>query len=118
MRARHSRRQIRNSPDRSQLRELLARALALGGHRREAIIEADSSLKLRETTLDASVRPYVTSGARVLIQSGDYQHALDLLEPLISMNASDVTPAYLRIDPSFAPLRGMPRFEALLPARK
>ena len=107
--------QLKNFPERAQLHELGARALALGGPRREAITEADSSLKLRETSLDASIRPYVHfQVARVLIQSGDYQHALDLLEPLIAMPASDVSPAYLRLDPSFAPLRGLPRFEAML----
>jgi tetratricopeptide (TPR) repeat protein len=107
--------QLRDFPDRAQLRELLARALALGGHKREAVQEADSSLKVRETTADASIRPYIRfQAARVLIQSGEYERAIDIIEQLVTMPASDVTPAYLRIDPSFAPLKGNPRFEKIV----
>jgi len=107
--------QLRDFPERAQLHELLGRALALGGHKAEAIAEADRSLALRETSLDASLRPYVHfQVARILIQSGEYQRALDLLEPLLTAPASDVTPAYLRIDPTFKPLMDNPRFQRLL----
>jgi tetratricopeptide (TPR) repeat protein len=107
--------QLRDFPERAQLRELRGRALALGGHRQEAIAEAERSLKLRETSLDASIRPYVHfQVARILIQSGEYERALDLIEPLLTAPASDLTPAYLRIDPTFRPLYGNPRFERLV----
>jgi serine/threonine protein kinase/tetratricopeptide (TPR) repeat protein len=107
--------QLRDFPERAQLRELLARALALGGHRAEAIAEAERSLAMRETTLDASLQPYVHfQVARILIQSGEYERALDLIEPLLTAPASDLTPAYLRIDPQFKPLLGNPRFQRLL----
>ena len=107
--------QLKDFPDRAQLRELRGRALALGGHKQEAIEEADRSLALRETTLDVSLRPYVHfQVARILIQSGEYDRALDLIEPLLSMYASDLTPAYLKIDPTFKPLFGNPRFQRLL----
>ncbi|HSQ29446.1 MAG TPA: protein kinase [Gemmatimonadaceae bacterium] len=107
--------QLKDFPDRAQLRELRGRALALGGHKQEAIEEADRSLALRETTLDASLRPYVHfQVARILIQSGEYDRALDLIEPLLSVYASDLTPAYLKIDPTFKPLFGNARFQRLL----
>src|SRR5262249_44457915 len=107
--------QLHDFPDRAQVRELVARAAALAGRKQLAILQADSALKLRETTNDASIRPYVLfQAARVFIQSGEYERAIDLIERLITMPASDVTPAYLRIDPSFAPLRGNPRFEKLI----
>jgi serine/threonine-protein kinase len=107
--------QLHDFPDRAQLRELLARALALAGRKQEAAIQADSALKLRETTNDATIRGYVLfQAARVFIQSGENERALDLLERLITMPATDVTPAYLKIDPSFAPLKGNPRFEKLI----
>jgi tetratricopeptide (TPR) repeat protein len=107
--------QLRDFPERAQLHELVGRALALGGHKAEAVAEAERSLALRETTLDASLRPYVHfQVARILIQSGEYDKALDLLEPLLNTYASDVTPAYLRLDPTFKPLIGNPRFQRLI----
>ena len=107
--------QLHDFPDRAQLRELLARALALAGRKQEAAIQADSALKLRETTNDATIKPYVLfQAARVFIQSNENERALDLIERLITMPASDVTAAYLKIDPSFAPLKGNPRFEKLI----
>ncbi len=107
--------QLHDFPDRAQLRELLARALALAGRKPEAAIQADSALKLRETTNDATIKPYVLfQAARVFIQSGENERALDLIERLITMPGTDVTAAYLKIDPSFAPLKGNPRFEKLI----
>ncbi len=106
---------LREFPDRAQLHELLGRALALGGHRAEAIAEAERSLALRETTLDVALRPYVHfQVARILVQSGEYDKALDLIEPLVTTYASDVTPDYLRLDPTFKPLYGNARFQRLL----
>ena len=107
--------QLREFPDRAQLHELLARALALGGHKAEAVEEAERSLALRETSLDVGLRPYVHfQVARVLVQSGEYDKALDLLEPLLSAYASDVTPSFLRLDPTFKPMAGNPRFQRLI----
>jgi tetratricopeptide (TPR) repeat protein len=106
---------LREFPDRAQLHELLGRALALGGHRAEAIAEAERSLALRETTLDVGLRPYVHfQVARVLVQSGEYDKAMALIEPLVTTYASDVTPAYLRLDPTFRPLSGNARFQRLV----
>ncbi|MGH7711428.1 MAG: protein kinase domain-containing protein [Gemmatimonadaceae bacterium] len=106
---------LKNFPEDAQYHELYGRALALAGRRAEAIEAAERSLKLRETSLDASIRPYVHfQVARILIQSGEYERALDMIEPLLTTPASDVTPDYLMIDPTFKPLRGNPRFERLL----
>jgi hypothetical protein len=69
---------------------------------------------MRETKLDASTGPYVKfQVARVLIQAGAYDRALDLVEPLLTVPGSDLTPAYLKLDPIFRPLYGNPRFERL-----
>jgi TolB-like protein/tetratricopeptide (TPR) repeat protein len=106
--------QLRDFPERAQLHELRGRALALGGHRKEAIEEGERSLKLRETSLDAATGPYVRfQVARILIQAGESERALDLIEPLLTTPASDLTPAYLRIDPTFRSLRGNSRFQRL-----
>ncbi len=106
--------QLKDFPDHAQLHELHGRALALAGRRAEAIAEAEKSLALRETSLDASIRPYVHfQVARILIQSGEYDRAMDLIEPLLTTKASDVSPEYLRIDPTFKPLYGNPRFDKM-----
>jgi len=106
---------LKQFPDAAQLHELHGRALALGGWKKEAIEEAELSLRMRETELDASTGPYVRfQVARILIQAGELDRALDLIEPLLITNASDLTPAYMRIDPSFAPLKGNPRFERMI----
>jgi len=68
-----------------------------------------------ETTLDAIIGPYIHfQVARVLIQSGEYDKAMDLLEPLLTTNGSDVTPSYLKLDPTFKPLLGNARFQRMI----
>jgi hypothetical protein len=70
---------------------------------------------MRETELDASTGPYVRfQVARILIQAGDYSRALDLIEPLLRAPASDLTAAWLKIDPIFDPMRNNPRFQQLV----
>ena len=50
--------------------------------------------------------------ARICIQAGSLDRALDLIEPILGQ-PGDLTPAWLRIDPVFKPLYGNPRFERL-----
>ena len=109
--------QLRAFPENAQLRELLGRALALAGRKAEAVREAELSLRLRETQLDAATGPYVRyQVARIYIQSGEYEKAIDILGQLLQVNASDLTPGWLSIDPIFTPLKGNPRFDRLLRA--
>jgi hypothetical protein len=50
--------------------------------------------------------------ARTHLMNGKPEPALDLLEKLLD-SGYFLTPAWLRIDPAFAVLKGNPRFEAL-----
>jgi hypothetical protein len=45
--------------------------------------------------------------------AGDYQHAIVQLDSLLA-EPYPISPAWLKIDPTWAPLRGDPRFERLL----
>jgi serine/threonine-protein kinase len=105
---------MRAFPDDAQLTELLGRALALAGRNAEAVRAGERSLALRETTMDAVTGPYYRyQVARIFIQVGQHDRALDLIEPLLGM-PGDLTPGWLRVDPIFNPLRGNPRFERLV----
>ena len=50
---------------------------------------------------------------RIYILAGEPEAALDQLEPLLEMPYT-LTPAWLRIDPMFEPVRSHPRFRRLV----
>jgi hypothetical protein len=51
--------------------------------------------------------------ARIHILNGDQEKALDVLEPLLK-RPYYLSPGWLRIDPTFDPLRSNPRFRKLV----
>jgi hypothetical protein len=51
--------------------------------------------------------------ARIYLLVGEREKALEQLEPLLKMPYY-LSPGWLRIDPTFAPLKGNPRFERLV----
>ena len=100
-------------PKDAQQQELFGRSLALAGRAAEAVQAGERSLAIRETTADAVNGPYYRyQVARIDIQSGQLDRALDLIEPILG-GPGDLTPGWLRIDPVFKPLYGNPRFERL-----
>jgi tetratricopeptide (TPR) repeat protein len=105
---------LKRRGDDAQLLELYGRALVLAGDKDGAIRAGERSLALRETALDLVNGPYYKyQVARIYIQAGRYDRALDLIEPLLAP-PGDLTPGWLRIDPVFTPLRRHPRFERLV----
>ena len=110
-----ARAQLAAHPEDAQIYELLGRSLALAGQKTEAVESALRSLKIREIDMDASTGNYVRyQVARILVQAGAYEKALDLIEPLMTGFYSEITPAWLRLEPVFRPLKGNPRFEKLI----
>jgi TolB-like protein/Tfp pilus assembly protein PilF len=101
-------------PNDAQRRAFHALALAFTGRRAEAEAEGERATSLLPASQDNYVGSYIQHQlARVYILTGNQNKAMDQLEPLLKMNYY-LSPAWLRIDPNFAPLKGNPRFERLI----
>ncbi len=91
-------------------------ALAYLGRKAEAIQEGEKAVALMPVSRDAFGGSYDQHQlVRIYMILGEPEKALDLLEPLLKIPYF-LSPALLRIDPTFAPLRGNPRFERLIGA--
>jgi serine/threonine-protein kinase len=109
--------QSRAAPDDAQRHVLLGLALAYLGRKAEAIREGRRGVELLPIAEDALTGPYVQLQlVRIYILTGEADLALDLLEPLLRIPFY-LSPAWLRLDPAFEPLRGNPRFEGLASAK-
>jgi tetratricopeptide (TPR) repeat protein len=108
---------VRATPDDTEGHALLGVALAYMGHMADAIREGERAVALAPLARDLQGGAYAQLQlVRINLLAGDRGRALDLLEPLLAAGA--VTPAWLRIDPAFNPLRGNPRFERLASERQ
>jgi hypothetical protein len=89
--------------------------LAYVGRHAEAVRLGRRAVALMPLTTEAEFGPYMQHQlVRIHILAGEYERALDLLEPLLKIPYY-LSPGWLCIDPTFAPLRGRPRFERLAP---
>ncbi len=93
---------------------LLGLNLAYLGRKAEAVREGRRGVELRPIGRDAENGPYFQFQlARIYLLVGEPEQALDLLEPLLRI-PSPFSPGWLRIDPTFDPLRSHPRFRKLV----
>jgi tetratricopeptide (TPR) repeat protein len=108
--------QSRDAPDDAQRRVLLGLALAYLGRNAEAVREGRRGVELLPIDRDAFQGPYVQlQFVRIHLLAGEQEQALDHLEPLLRIPFY-LSPGWLRLDPSFAPVRNHPRFVRLLAA--
>jgi serine/threonine-protein kinase len=106
--------QLEGAPNDAQLHVLDGLALAYMGRKAEAIAQGEKGVSMQPISLDAQNGAYYQHQlARIYLMVGEKEKALDMLEPLLAMPYW-LSPGWLRIDPTFAELKGNPRFEKLL----
>ena len=105
--------QLRTAPDDAQRHLVRGLALAALGRSADAVAAGNRGFALQRQRWTATNGPYAQHQlARIHMLVGDRATAMDLLEPLLRMPYY-LSPAWLRIDPTFAPLKGDARFERL-----
>jgi TolB-like protein/Tfp pilus assembly protein PilF len=106
--------QSRAAPDDAQRHAFLGLASAYMGRKADAVREGQRGVELLPISEDASNGPYYQFQlARIYLLVGEPEKALDQLEPLLRIPYY-LSPGWLRIDPTFDPLRNNPRFKKLV----
>ena len=104
---------LERRPDDDGFHGQLALALAGLGRCDEALAEGQRSTQLLPVSADALTGPQrLQDLVEVEVRCGRTEQALDHLAYLVTI-PSFITPALLRADPVFAPLKGNPRFERM-----
>lgn len=104
-------------PANPQLAAMLSQAYAALGQKAEALKEAERAKTLLPSTKDAMVGPYYEENlARIQTRLGENDRAIAALQHLLTVPHGyvPITPALLRLDPMFDPLRNDPRFQKLV----
>ena len=106
-------RQVRDRPGDAKLLARAGLAYARSGRKAEAIRAGRRAAVLLPPSRDANSGPFVmTRLAEIYTLVNEPEQALETLEPLLTIPGW-ISPAELRSDPTWAPLRAHPRFAAL-----
>jgi TolB-like protein/Tfp pilus assembly protein PilF len=105
---------LREQPDNPKVMSWLAFAHAGLGDKESALKLQEESLEKLQAANNLFERPIYDEGlAQLHAQFGDKDRAIKNLQRLLSTNGATITPALLRLDPWWNPLRDDPRFQAL-----
>ena len=105
---------IQQRPDDERYRSALGIAYAGLGRKEEAIREGELAVELLPMSKEAWRGAYRAEDlARIYTMVGEYDAAIDQLEILLAV-PSITAVGMLRIDPTWNPLRGHPRFQRLV----
>jgi TolB-like protein len=106
--------QLRETPGDAQRHVLLGVVLGYLGRRVEAIREGERGVALLPVSRDGYAGAYnLHQLVRVYILAGEQEKALDRLEQLLKIPYY-LSPGWLKVDPTFDPLRKNPRFQKLV----
>jgi eukaryotic-like serine/threonine-protein kinase len=106
--------QVRIAPIDATREASLGLALAYLGRKAEAVRHGQRAVDLMPVSRDADLGNYIQHQlVRIYLLVGEPEAALDQLEPLLEM-PSYLSPGWLRIDPTFDPIRNHPRFKRLV----
>jgi serine/threonine-protein kinase len=106
--------EIHSHPEDSRMHSSLGIAYAGLGRKADAIREGERGVDLMPVSKEFLRGAYrLWDLAKIYAKVGESEKALDLLEQVVSM-PSDFSIAWIRGDPTWAPLRNNPRFKKLI----
>jgi len=105
---------VREAPNEASRHAKLGRTLAYLGEKEAAIAEAKRATEMLPESIDAFSGPSMTQTlAEVYMVTGDHAKAIELVDGLLS-RPSELTVAFLKLDPIVDRLRDDPEFQKVL----